>query len=103
MRRAAWIAGGLLLALAVAAAIAVSQRRALAEGYVTRALASRGITASLAIAELGARGGVVMPLRLERPGLPPLEAARVAIDWTPGGLLGGHVRRVAVEGARLQG
>jgi hypothetical protein len=103
MRRAAWIAGALLLAVVAAALLAFTQRRALAEWYAVRALASRGIAASLAIPELGARGGVVQPLRLELPGMPPLEAARVELGWTLGDLLGGRVRRVVVEGARIQG
>jgi hypothetical protein len=103
MKRALWITGGALIVLLVAALVAWTQRRALAEWYAVRALASRGIAATLQVSELDARGARIAPFRLEQPGLPALDVIEVELAWKLGDLLGGRVQRVVVQSATVKG
>ena len=103
MRRALAVAALVLLAGAAAlAAFAVARREALAGRAARALLASRGVSASFAVAELGWGGARLEDLRVGPPDAPALVAPRVELAWSPAGLRAGRLDRIAAEAVRLE-
>ncbi len=93
---------GLLGSAAIALGIAVAQRTALAERLAVRALAARGVPASLSVARLDLDGAEIAQLALGEANAPDLAIERVALAWSWDGLRARRLDRVDVRGVRAR-
>lgn len=93
---------GVLLVLAVAAAVIWVARRPIADAAIRRAIASRGVAASYTVKSIGLRWERIENLRIGDPTAPDLTA-----DWADirvsAGLNGVKLRGVRAGGVRLRG
>jgi hypothetical protein len=103
-RRSAALGAAIALGvLAAGLALVLLMRATLAGWIAVRTLASLGIPAELTVTQVGARGGVLAPLRVEVGETLLLSAERVALDWSWRGLRAGRVEHVTATGVRVEG
>jgi Dicarboxylate transport len=98
-----WLAGALLLGLVAAVAFVWWQRTALAETIALRALAARGVPASLRVVRLDLAGLEARELRVGDATTPDLTVEQATLAWSWRGLREGRLDRIEVSGVRLRG
>ena len=102
--RRSWprLAGALLLALAAGMALIWWQRMAVVETLALRALAARGVPASLKVARIDLAGLELTGLRIGSGDEPDLGVERAALAWSWGSLREQRLERIDVSGVRLR-
>jgi hypothetical protein len=105
MRRIlAWIALGIVAALALAIAWAYANRAALAERFLLAEFAARGVgAATLRVERIDLDGLALRGIAIGDPGAPDLAIASADLDYTLTGLRAGRLAAIRVSGVRLRG
>jgi hypothetical protein len=92
------------IAVAIAAAFAISERRALAERYLLDRIAARGIApAALRVTHVDARGIAIEDLTIGAATAPDLAVAQIDATWSVDGARAGRLDSLRVAGVKLRG
>ncbi len=101
-RRARWIGGGIALILVGTGAILWLQRVPIADSFIARELAARGVQGSYVVTRIGPRTQRLDRLVIGNPARPDLTARFLEVDvgWS---LTGPTITRVQADGVRVRG
>lgn len=105
-RAVALVGGGLVLLVGLAAGILVARRHEVAEWYLLRAIARRGLSpASLSVPRFGPDRLDVADLRIghDAVGEADLRVARIETRFSPASLLAGRLEEARIAGVRVRG
>jgi hypothetical protein len=93
-----------LIALAIAAAVAITERNGVAERFLLERIAARGIdSAALRVTHVDARGIAVEDLTIGAPEAPDLAVAHIDATWSVDGVRAGRLDSLRIDGVLLRG
>jgi hypothetical protein len=93
-----------LVALAIAAAVAITERNAVAERLLLDRIAARGVEpAALLVSHVDARGIAVEGFTIGAPDAPDLAVERIDATWSVDGVRAGRLDSLRIDGVLLRG